>query len=93
MTPERRDELTFGDEVEMTEEEYRAGWHWCPDWDYLVIGPEHPEWGPNRWKCRDCGYRPPGLLSLTAAWGWLVRWWRGKPESEESDTVDDWELL
>jgi hypothetical protein len=19
--------------------------HYCPDWDYLLIGPEDPEWG------------------------------------------------
>lgn len=27
----------------LTAEEARLGWHWCCDWDFLLIGPEMPE--------------------------------------------------
>lgn len=32
----------------LTKEEIEAGWHFCPDWDYLAITPDCPEW-------EDCG--------------------------------------
>lgn len=27
----------------LTEQEIIEGWHFCPDWDYLLIGPMTPE--------------------------------------------------
>lgn len=27
----------------LTKEESEAGWHWCPDWDGLIVGPSTPE--------------------------------------------------
>lgn len=27
----------------LTEEEWEAGWHFCPEWDYLLIGPLMPQ--------------------------------------------------
>ena len=23
----------------MTDQELEKGWHWCPDWDYMLVGP------------------------------------------------------
>jgi len=34
----------------LTEEEIAAGWHWCPDWDDLLIGPD-PKWDGERELC------------------------------------------
>lgn len=27
----------------LTEEEVKEGWHYCPDWDAMLIGPSMPE--------------------------------------------------
>jgi hypothetical protein len=27
------------DELELTPEEVEAGWHYCADWDFLLVGP------------------------------------------------------
>jgi len=29
--------------LDLTPEEVKAGWHFCPEWDYLVITPDSPE--------------------------------------------------
>ena len=42
MTDERREEITRG--AMLTKEEWEAGWHCCPDWDFLCVGPGTPEW-------------------------------------------------
>lgn len=49
MTRERLIELEFKN-AKLTEQEIQNGWHFCPDWDYMVIGPESPEI-----KCCLCG--------------------------------------
>jgi hypothetical protein len=28
-----------GYEAKLTLEEIKEGWHWCPDWDFLLVGP------------------------------------------------------
>ena len=44
MTPERRRELECGpDPQKLTDEEIRQGYHFCPDWDFMVVGPEDSE--------------------------------------------------
>jgi len=48
----------------LTNEEYAEGWHWCPDWDYLMIGPESYEWVVNadesmKGKCPYCDHEIP----------------------------------
>lgn len=43
MTPGRYrvvDELGAG----LTSEESAAGWHFCPDWDQMLVGPGMPEY-------------------------------------------------
>jgi len=30
-----------------------AGWHFCPDWDFMLIGPEWPEM-----ECCTCKIKP-----------------------------------
>jgi hypothetical protein len=29
----------------LTEEEQAEGWHRCPDWDFMLVGPNMPELG------------------------------------------------
>ena len=51
MTKERYKALVdnncFGEDrpepLRLTAEEIQEGWHWCPDWDYLLISPKCPE--------------------------------------------------
>lgn len=37
MTKERYRELDGDYELALTPEEVKAGWHFCPDWDYMLI--------------------------------------------------------
>jgi len=37
MTPERYRELTGPVSIDLTAAEMRQGWHFCPDWDFLLI--------------------------------------------------------
>ena len=39
MTTERWTYLVTHRDAKLTPEELHDGWHWCPDWDYLLIGP------------------------------------------------------
>jgi hypothetical protein len=40
MTEERYEELMWKDKGStLTMEEYDLGWHFCVDWDFLLIGP------------------------------------------------------
>ena len=43
MDDKRYDELMNNKDTQLTDEEYEAGWHWCLDWDGLLIGPGWPE--------------------------------------------------
>jgi len=43
MTDERYNELMDNPEGVLTEEELKLGWHWCYDWDGLLVGPGSPE--------------------------------------------------
>lgn len=36
---ERWNQLMSDDEMSLTKEEIKAGWHFCWDWDGLLIGP------------------------------------------------------
>ena len=39
--------------------EIQQGWHFCPDWDGLVVGPvKDSEWGDNIQHCL-CGLKNP----------------------------------
>lgn len=37
MTPSRLRELETNLEAKLTKAEIMLGWHWCPDWDQLLI--------------------------------------------------------
>ena len=39
MTDERWEQLMKDDSLLLTMEESDEGWHFCPDWDGLLIGP------------------------------------------------------
>jgi hypothetical protein len=39
MTDERYNALISDEALELTEAELREGWHFCIDWDGLLIGP------------------------------------------------------
>ena len=43
MLPERYRELQFGQDSKLTKEEVEQGWHFCYDWDFLLVGPGTPE--------------------------------------------------
>ena len=43
MNGKRWSDLMRG-EGELTPEELKEGWHFCPGWDDLLIGPDDPEW-------------------------------------------------
>jgi NTP pyrophosphatase (non-canonical NTP hydrolase) len=43
MSAERWKALTFGDEDKLTPEELAEGWHWCCEFDGLLIHPRSPE--------------------------------------------------
>lgn len=43
----------------LTDEEIAEGWHYCMEWDFLLVYPKmKEEWGDNQTKCR-CGYKKP----------------------------------
>lgn len=37
MTPERYRELCVNPDAILTEQELREGYHFCPDWDYMLL--------------------------------------------------------
>lgn len=43
MTPERYS-LIDGGWIKLTQEELREGWHFCHEWDQMLVGPAMPEW-------------------------------------------------
>jgi hypothetical protein len=55
MTSARYKELMAENNVQLTEAEIDQGWHFCEDWDDLLVGPEeNSEWGDNVNECL-CG--------------------------------------
>ena len=62
MKKSRRRALTYGN-AELTDAEIADGYHFCDEWDGLVVGPGHPAWGwaanfgRPEGRCV-CGYRP-----------------------------------
>lgn len=50
MERDRYDALMWHDEGELTPEEIADGWHWCWDWDGLLVGP-----GMMEMDCCVCG--------------------------------------
>lgn len=48
MTPKRYNKLNK-DGVGLTEEELKQGWHWCWEWDLMLVGP-----GMAELNCCDC---------------------------------------
>jgi hypothetical protein len=43
MTKERWIQLNKNPELQLTEEEIEEGWHFCYNWDGLLVGPEMEE--------------------------------------------------
>lgn len=61
MSKGRQRRLTLGDQgkgLDLTVDELMQGYHYCPEWDDLVISPHETEWGENKEECR-CGYTLP----------------------------------
>lgn len=52
MSPERYRELDTAVTPTLTPEERAEGWHFCPDWDYLLVGP-----GTAEEECCLCSMR------------------------------------
>ena len=53
MTPERYKEINDTGKG-LTVQEYNAGWHFCPEWDQLLVGP-----GMEEMKVCNCYARVP----------------------------------
>lgn len=49
MTNERYQQLMKDNSLPLTEEEMSQGWHFCPEWDFLLINPEMGEF-----ECCNC---------------------------------------
>lgn len=47
MTDERYNFLMRSDEYRLTDEEWKEGWHFCVEWDSLLVGPGM-SWGMLR---------------------------------------------
>ena len=63
MNEERKHFLTHFNAIcgspELTYEEFCAGFHWCTEWDDLMVGPDDvEEWGEDNSTCR-CGHTFP----------------------------------
>ena len=43
MTMARLDKLERDRNATLTGEEMQKGYHFCPDWDFMLIGPDSPE--------------------------------------------------
>lgn len=54
MTSQRYRELSKSDEQDLTPEETKAGWHFCPDWDYMLIHKLDPEIEGCNCECKGC---------------------------------------
>jgi hypothetical protein len=44
MTDERYNYLERTLKSFLTMDEINEGWHWCNDYDYMLVGPDMPEW-------------------------------------------------
>lgn len=44
MDKERWTQLMKDDSLKLSESELDQGWHFCPDWDGLLVGPEMGEY-------------------------------------------------
>jgi len=44
MTPQRAYELEVNPKARLTQIELDQGWHFCADWDFMLVGPDTPEW-------------------------------------------------
>lgn len=48
------------EKARLSPDEVSAGWHWCWEYDGLLVGPDMPEWGKNKGRCI-CGFKPNEL--------------------------------
>lgn len=48
MTPDRYNSLMRDDSLKLTPEEINEGWHFCSEWDCLLVGPGMGELEPCR---------------------------------------------
>jgi hypothetical protein len=51
MTAQRWKDLMWSDDLKLTEPELSEGWHWCPEFDGLLVG-------PGMGELRHCTCRP-----------------------------------
>ena len=58
MKNERWTYLMKNDDASLTKEECEHGWHFCPEWDGLLIGP-----GMGELDCCKCTFRRKGMTS------------------------------
>jgi hypothetical protein len=65
MTNERWRALMDNDDLPLTAEEIAGGWHFCWEWDGLLVGPEMEEWK----FCQEVGGCP---FARPAMWPYLA---------------------
>lgn len=58
-------ELMNDPEARLTQTELDGGYHWCPEWDDLLVGPVDGEWGDGI-NCI-CGATPDGKPSTSSS--------------------------
>lgn len=58
MTKERYDKIMFNN-AELFRQEIKEGWHFCPDWDQLLIGP-----GMKEYEICTCKIKEQALVKL-----------------------------
>lgn len=54
MTEKQWRDLQNDPQGTISQEDLARGWHWCWEWDGLLVGPSMPEWGDDKTQCR-CG--------------------------------------
>lgn len=77
MTPERYSQLMnaamVGEELNLTPGEVAKGWHWCWEWDGLLVG-------PNMGEMQFCQCQQPEVKLARRRWKWYwkIKWfWDG----------------
>ena len=52
MTPDRMRQLNSPESDSLTADEMRQGWHFCPDWDFMLVNVNDTE---GEGACCTCG--------------------------------------
>jgi hypothetical protein len=62
---DRYQQLTMDESTRLTEEELQEGWHFCPEFDFLLTQGEGPEQVLGE-PCVYCGFKYKGYTDAAA---------------------------